>query len=157
MTAPVVVDPATFAPSSDEVWALLVARGELDETSSPTLDQVQSLIDGTAAELAGELSVLPAQLVGLATATVKYKVAADVEASGWPEQQMGASAAGGIWYARYVQAHDRLVALAGEYGDTPSTAKSVFAPSGTALAAAALLANDALAPYSVLPDWYPEF
>lgn len=151
------VSPSLFTPSPAQVQALLVAREDFSAASTPTYDQVAQRSSDVAAELAGELTVLPPQLVGLAMSVVIYKVGADIEAGTWPEQQVGVGASGGIWFARYTQAHDRLILLAGEYGDTPGTAKSVRAPSQTALAAAELLAEDALKPWSCLPDWVPEF
>lgn len=130
------VDPGLFAPSPGQVQALLVARGEFTATSTPTAGQVEQRAFDVAAELAGELTTLPASLYGLATAVVIYKVAADIEAGTWPEQQ-GTVGAGGIWYARYTQAHDKLIALAAAYGDTPSRTVSVPATSATALGAQA--------------------
>jgi len=135
------VDPTLFAPTPEQVQALLVARGDFTATSTPTYDEVTQRGLDIAAELAGELTVLPAQLYGLATSTVIYKVAADIEAGTWPEQQFGNAAAGAIWYARYVQAHDRLIALAQSYGDAPPRGGSVPAPSQTALAARDIIAT----------------
>lgn len=152
MTTPVTVDPALFTPTVAQVQSVLVAREAFTATSTPTDTQVAQRAADVASELAGELTVIPDGLIGLATSTVIYKVAADIEAGTWPEQQMGAVSSGGIWYARYVQSHDRLIALAAEYGDTPGTAKSIFAPSGTALAAAEWFKEGVNWPW---PDCWP--
>jgi hypothetical protein len=148
-------DPSLFTPTVAQLEAVLVARGTFSATSTPSVGNVQQALTDEAASLAGELTVLPDSLVGKAVRVVIYKVAADIEAGTWPEQQMGAGASGGIWYARWVQEHQALLTLAGEYGDTPGTAKSVCAPSQTALAAAEWLKEDPT--FAWLPDWVPEF
>lgn len=141
-------NPDLFQPTPDQVQSVLVAREIFTTDSSPTYKQVEQRCEDLAAELAGEIQFLPVNLYGLASSVVIYKVAADVEAGSWPEQQAGNASSGGIWYLRYVEAHTRLINILNGLGDGTGNAQSVQTVSATVAAAQWL---EGVAP-SLTPD-----
>lgn len=93
---------ATPIPTPDQVHALIPQRPPFTVASRPSINEVQDLIDLVAdavmAETPGEF---PAHLAGKVKYLIAYNVAAQIEASYFPEQQLGSESPSEQLYRQY--------------------------------------------------------
>lgn len=111
--------PVEAIPTLGQVHARIASRPVFTATSRPTAVEVGLLITDKAAEVDIEVAegvILPADLIAYARSTIAYGVAADVEATYFPEQQLGDDSSGRSLVATYLRMLDRLRAELADIG-----------------------------------------
>lgn len=107
-----------YWPTPSYVGALLASRGnraghgtgQFDATSRPSISQVQSLIEDSAADVDAEFidSTVPEPLARLVRSAIALRTAATIELTFFPEQEAGSADTSGLLWSRYQTALTRI-------------------------------------------------
>lgn len=94
--------PSTMIPTPAQVHALIPTRPQFTPSSRPSVDEVQEIIYLVADAVAAEtITTFPLNTVGKVKLVIAYNVASQVEASYFPEQQLGPESPAELLYRQY--------------------------------------------------------
>lgn len=121
----------TYKPTPQQVHSLIPVRPAFTATSAPSLDDVQAVIDLVAESVEAEAPVggFPEAYRGKVKLTIAYNVAAQVEVSYWPEQQLGPESGTEQLYRSYTAELTGLRKLTGSAASSVGAAAPLHAVS----------------------------
>jgi hypothetical protein len=117
LSAPVYFPNPGARPSAEDIATILWARtrnsagavGAFSTTTSPTLAQVEKMIDSSVADVAMRAGLIPEGLEGVARHAAALWTAASIERSYFPEQANNENSAYALFREDYLEAVARIV------------------------------------------------